>query len=83
MRDLAQNQSPAEAQVRALLRDQSLSTIPLLDRILGGFPKLADLQLLLRQSGVKINLGVLVLLCGTFAALGLWPARWPVSWSWP
>jgi len=71
LRDLAQNQSSSEAQVRALLRDQSLSTIPLLDRILGGFPKLADLQLLLRQSGVKINLGVLVLLCGTLAALGL------------
>lgn len=63
--------NPMEAQARAIMRDESLSTIPMLDRVLGGMPRMADFQLLIRQSGVKINLGTVVLLSCTLAAVGV------------
>jgi len=60
-----------ETAIRTLLRDGSLSTIPLLHRLLARLPKTADLQLLLRQAGDPFNVGTLVLLSATLAAIGL------------
>jgi tight adherence protein B len=58
------------AALQGLLRDNSLSTIPLLDRILNRLPRLGDLRLLLQQAGNPCNLGTLVLMTCTFAAMG-------------
>ncbi len=58
------------AALQGLLRDNSLSSIPLLDRILNRLPRLGDLRLLLQQAGNPCNLGTLVLMTCTFAAMG-------------
>lgn len=60
----------ANALLQGLLRDNSLSTIPLLDRILNRLPRLSDLRLLLQQAGNPCNLGTLFLMACTFAAIG-------------
>jgi tight adherence protein B len=44
-----------------LWRNKSLSTIPLLDRLLAKLPKLSDLQVLVAQAGAPINIGTIVL----------------------
>jgi tight adherence protein B len=61
---------PTAAALQGLLRDTSLSSIPLLDRILGRLPRLGNLRLLLQQAGNPCNLGTLVLMTCTFAAVG-------------
>lgn len=58
------------AALQGLLRDNSLSSIPLLDRILNRLPRLSDLRLLLQQAGNPCNLGTLFLMTCTFAAMG-------------
>ncbi len=60
----------AHEALQGLLRDTSLSSIPILDRILNRFPRLGDLRLLLQQAGNPCNLGTLVLMTCTFAAVG-------------
>lgn len=62
--------------VRKLLRDRSLSTIPLLNRLLKSLPREADVQLLLHQAGNPCNLGTLVLLMAVLAAVGLAVGAW-------
>ncbi|KMY66369.1 hypothetical protein AAU61_18125 [Desulfocarbo indianensis] len=57
--------------LRGLMRDTSLSTIPLLDRILAKLPRLSDLRLLLLQAGNPCNLGTLALMICTFALMGI------------
>jgi len=66
----------AEAMGRALWRDRSLSTIPLLHHLLSRIPRLSDLQLVVHQAGSPCNLGALVLMCGTLACLGLVFGAW-------
>jgi tight adherence protein B len=56
---------PAQEALRNLMRDNALSSIPLLDRLLGRFPRLEDLRLKLHQAGNPCNPGTLVLLCLT------------------
>lgn len=56
--------------LKVLWRDSSLSTIPILDRLLKALPRVSDVQLLLLQAGNPCNLGTLVLLAGLLAALG-------------
>lgn len=64
------------SELRSLWRDPSLSTIPFLDRLLNVLPRVADLQFLLLQAGSPCNLGTLVLLAGTLAALGALVGAW-------
>ncbi|MEW5912096.1 MAG: type II secretion system F family protein [Thermodesulfobacteriota bacterium] len=66
--------------VRILFRDRSLSSIPLLDRLLGRLPRLSHLQLLLQQAGSPCNLGTLVLSAGVLASLGLLGGVLDRSW---
>ncbi|MFH1035582.1 MAG: type II secretion system F family protein [Pseudomonadota bacterium] len=61
---------------RVLWRDRSLSTIPLLDRMLKAMPRVSDVQLLLLQAGNPCNLGTLVLMCGVAATLGCLLGLW-------
>lgn len=56
--------------LQGLLLDNSLSSIPTLDRFLNKLPRLSDLRLLLQQAGNPCNLGTLVLMSCTFAAVG-------------
>lgn len=65
-----------QAAGRLLMRDRSLSTIPLLNRILKAFPKASDVQVLLHQAGNPCNLGTLVLLIWVAAAVGLAVGAW-------
>ena len=64
------------AAVRSLRRDRTLSTIPLLDRLLTTLPRTSDLQLMIQQAGNPCNLGTLVLACGLCASLGLVAGAW-------
>ncbi|MFZ5585029.1 MAG: type II secretion system F family protein [Thermodesulfobacteriota bacterium] len=66
----------AAATGRALWRDRSLSTIPLLHHLLSRLPRLSDLQLVVHQAGNPCNLGSLVLMCATLACLGLVFGAW-------
>lgn len=66
---LLPGKSAAEAAVQTLLREQSRSSIPTLDRILGGLPRLKNLDLLLQQAGSPVNLGTLVLMSATVAVM--------------
>jgi tight adherence protein B len=61
----------AQTAALKLIRDSSLSSIPLLDRILGRLPRTKDIQLLLHQAGNPCNLGALALISGTLALLGI------------
>lgn len=80
LKSLTPAASAKEEQVRALMRDQSLSTIPLLDRTLGKFSRMGNFHLLITQSGVKINLGTLILMCGALSAVGLLTGAIMGSW---
>jgi tight adherence protein B len=60
---------PSQEALQSLMRDNSLSSIPLLDRVLGRLPRLEDLRLKLHQAGSPCNLGTLVLLCLTAGAV--------------
>ncbi len=53
-----------------LMRDNSLSSIPLLDRLLGALPNTGRLRIMLHQAGNPCNLGTLVLMVCTLAAIG-------------
>ena len=64
-------QQTSEALMLSLLKDSSLSAIPLLDRILAHLPRARDIQLLLHQAGNPCNLGTLALLGGTLALMGV------------
>ncbi len=66
---------------KTLLKDTSLSSIRLLDRLLARAPRTTDLQNLLLQAGSPFNLGVLILLSATLATLGLVAAA--VQGFWP
>ncbi len=61
---------------KVLWRDRSLSTIPLLNRLLKAMPRVSDVQLLLLQAGNPCNLGALVLMCGVMATLGCLIGVW-------
>ncbi|MFH1057347.1 MAG: type II secretion system F family protein [Pseudomonadota bacterium] len=65
---------------RTLWRDRSLSSIPLLHRLLSILPRLSDLQLVVHQAGNPCNLGSLVLTCGVLACLGLAAGAWRGSY---
>ncbi len=67
---LSPAEDPASQTLRNLMRDNSLSTIPLLDRLLNRLPRVSDLRLLLQQAGSPCNLGTLILMSCTFAAIG-------------
>lgn len=62
--------------LQRLMRDQCLSTIPLLDRMLGKLPRVRHLRLLLHQAGDPCNLGALLLMCAVLAALGALAGGW-------
>ncbi len=55
---------------RILLRDDSLSTIPLLDRFLRSLPLKSNVHRILNQAGNPCNLGTFFLLTATLAGLG-------------
>lgn len=61
----------AQNVILGLMRDQSLSSIGGLHRILARLPRIRDLELLLHRAGSPCNPGVLVLSCGTLACVGL------------
>ena len=60
---------PREA-ARVLLRDNSLSTIPLLDSLLKILPLKSNINKLLAQAGHPCNLGTFILLTATLAGMG-------------
>ena len=60
----------------SLWRDRSLSTIPLLHRVLSRLPRQSDLELLLHRAGNPCNLGTLVLMAGTLCFLGVCLGAW-------
>jgi len=77
LRELQKSQTPEALKV--IWRDHSLSTIPLLDRLLKALPRVSDVQLLLLQAGNPCNLGTLVLLTSLLAALGGLVGLWRES----
>lgn len=60
----------AQAILSSLMRDNSLSSIPLLDRLLSALPNTGRLRTLLHQAGDPCNLGTLVLMTCTLTAIG-------------
>lgn len=74
LKDLESRQ--ATIATRSLRRDRSLSTIPLLHRLLSSLPQTSDLQLMIHQAGNPCNLGTLVLACATLGASGLAVGAW-------
>jgi len=74
LQGLESRQTPEALKV--IWRDRSLSTIPLLDRLLKAMPRVSDLQLLLMQAGNPCNPGVLMLLCGVLAVVGWLVGLW-------
>jgi tight adherence protein B len=74
LRDMEPRQ--AALPLKVLWRDSSLSTIPLLDRLLKALPRVSDVQLLLLQAGNPCNLGALVLMSGIVAILGCLLGLW-------
>jgi len=68
---LGPSDSVAEAAAYALMRQTSLSSIGVLDRLLAKLPRTSGLQDLLRQAGNPFNMGTMVLLSGTLAVMGL------------
>lgn len=70
VKDMSPKLDAAHQALQGLLLDNSLSSIPTLDRILNKLPRLSDLRLLLQQAGNPCNLGTLVLMTCTFAAVG-------------
>jgi tight adherence protein B len=74
LRDMEPRQ--ASQPLKVLWRDSSLSTIPLLDRLLKALPRVSDVQLLLLQAGNPCNLGALVLMSGVVATLGCLLGLW-------
>ncbi len=81
--ELAPPAGAEQVALQMLMRDRSLSTIPLLDRLLSRLPRVQDLRRFLHQAGNPCNLGTLILLCATLAALaalaGAWQAGAPVA----
>ena len=63
-------QLEVEDAVRVLLKDNSLSTIPFLDRILKSLPIKSNLHRILAQAGNPCNLGTFILLTATLSGLG-------------
>jgi tight adherence protein B len=74
LKDLESRQ--ATITTRSLRRHRSLSTIPLLHRLLSSLPQTSDLQLMIHQAGNPCNLGTLVLACATLGAFGLAVGAW-------
>jgi tight adherence protein B len=70
------SESLVQRQIHSLMREETLSTIPLLDRLLGFLPKATDLKLLLERAGQPFNLGTLVLMCALAGAIGLFVGVW-------
>jgi tight adherence protein B len=70
IKSMSPKMDAAQEALQSLLIDNSLSSIPTLDRLLNRFPRLRDLRLLLLQAGNPCNLGTLVLMTCTFAAVG-------------
>lgn len=68
---LAPDEAQAQEAALRLMRDQSLSSIPVLDKVLRRLPRMIDLQTLLDQAGRPCNLGVLILMSCTLACLGI------------
>ena len=62
--------SSKEAQALSLMRDDSLSSIPYLHRLLLKLPRMSNLQLFLHQAGSPTNPGTLALLCATLGCGG-------------
>jgi tight adherence protein B len=60
-----------EISAQAFMRHEELSSIRLLDRILGGFPRLHHLRDLLNKAGRPMNLGTLILACAVLAMAGV------------
>src|SRR5579864_261135 len=52
-----------------LIRDEGLSALPWLDRALGSWSKIGDLQMLLAQAGIETKPGKLLLTTGVVAML--------------
>ena len=77
--ELAPSRNQHQQHIQTLMREDSLSTIPLLDRVLGSLPQLADLKNLLEAAGRPFNMGTLVLMSGFVAAIGLWLGAWRQS----
>lgn len=67
LREVEQAQDAA----RNILRDESVSALPALDRILGGREITSNLTLRLRNAGVEMTAGSLVLMIGISAGLFL------------
>jgi len=54
----------------ALLRDEGLSALPWLDRALGNWSKIGDLQMFLSQAGVEMKPGKIILMTAVVAMAG-------------
>lgn len=61
MRRITQGQTEAPEKEYLILRDQSYSSIPFLDRMLSGMASAKRLQLIIDQSGLPIRTGALIL----------------------
>jgi tight adherence protein B len=72
-REIANAGGPSlqEISAQAYMRHEELSSIRFLDRVLAGLPRLVHLRDLLNKAGRPMNLGTLVLLCGTLAMAGV------------
>ncbi len=67
---LKPHQVEKQEAARVLLRDNSLSTIPLLDALLKTLPLKSNINRLLNQAGNPCNVGTFILLTATLAGLG-------------
>jgi|Deesub1362A_J573_1020465.scaffolds.fasta_scaffold03108_6 tight adherence protein B len=79
--ELAPSGPSQEQALQAMLRDRSLSSVPLLHRLLMRLPRVRHLRLFLHQAGNPCNLGTLVLMCAAAAAVGALAAGW--QWGAP
>lgn len=73
----------AKEAAQVLLRDNSLSTIPLLDKFLKSLPLKSNIHRILSQAGDPCNLGTFFLLTATLAGLGgLLGHLSGIAWLW-
>lgn len=69
MKDLATEGKTENDTYESIMRDESLSTIPVIDRILSKFMFSRNLQRLIDQSGVAANAGTMIMACVSLAGL--------------
>ncbi len=78
LKDVGLDLAAAEPRL-SLLKDQSLSSIPTLDRLLRNLPRLSDLKRLIAQSAAPLNVGAVIMIMGLLGlaaiSLGLFHDR--------